>query len=377
MQLRSLLPPARPLTSLAACLIFALSACNNGGGAAAEKSGAAKGAADSASGQTASAGATARDTTPTARASDGTGPPSDTMGAGAAADTTKKQTFMAGESPLVAIKEGWPVKGPAPLAGALLPRYRILAYYGNPLSKKMGVLGEYAPEEMLRRLDAEIARWNKADPNTPVMPALQLISVVAQGDAGPSGKYRTRMRDSMIEQVSKWADSRKALVFLDVQVGTGTIQEEMPRLLPFLQRPNFHFAVDPEFMMKDGSKPGSKIGTMDASDINWVSDQLAQLVRKYNLPPKVLVIHRFTRKMITNADKIQLRPEVQIVINMDGWGAPWLKRDSYAAYVVAEPVQFTGVKLFYFNDMRKKGSRLMTPEEVLRLRPQPYYIQYQ
>jgi hypothetical protein len=36
----------------------------------------------------------------------------------------------------------WPVKAPYPLAGALLPYNRIIAYYGNLYSTRMGILGE-------------------------------------------------------------------------------------------------------------------------------------------------------------------------------------------------------------------------------------------
>src|SRR5262245_54126205 len=65
----------------------------------------------------------------------------------------------------------WPVKhAPTPLPGALLPAKRIVAYYGNPLSKRMGILGELPPEQMLARLDKEVTAWNKADPGTPVQP---------------------------------------------------------------------------------------------------------------------------------------------------------------------------------------------------------------
>lgn len=128
--------------------------------------------------------------------------------------------------------------------------------------------------------------------------------------------------------------------------------------------------------MKGGERPGTKIGTMDAADINYASEQLARIVRENDLPPKILVVHRFTRYMITNYEQIRLRPEVQIVVDMDGWGAPWLKRDSYRDYIVREPVQYTGFKLFYHNDT-KKGDPLMTPEDVLRLEPKPLYIQYQ
>lgn len=270
----------------------------------------------------------------------------------------------------------WPVKGPALLPGSILPAKRIVAYYGNPLSKRMGILGELPPDQMLARLDREVAAWNKADPSTPVQPALHLIVVVAQGSPGRDGMYRLRMPDTLVEKVSSWAQSRNALLFLDIQVGGSTVMAEVPRLEKFLKRPNVHLGLDPEFSMKGGEKPGTKIGTMSSADINWTVNYLSNLTRANNLPPKVLVVHRFTRKMITGAENIKLDPRVQIVIDMDGWGAPWLKYDSYRDYIMKEPVQFTGFKLFYHNDT-KKGEPLLTPSELLRLTPKPLYIQYQ
>jgi hypothetical protein len=270
----------------------------------------------------------------------------------------------------------WPVPGPAPLPGSILPGKRIVAYYGNPLSKKMGVLGEYPPQEMLARFDKAVAEWNKADPSTPVQPALHLIVVVAQGAPGRDGMYRLRMPDTLIEKVYSWAQSRNAILFLDVQVGLSNVQAEVPRLEPFLKRPNVHLGIDPEFSMKGGEKPGTKIGTMSSADVNWCVNYLSNLVKANNLPPKVLIVHRFTRKMLTDSKGIRLDPRVQIVINMDGWGGPWLKFDSYRDYVQAEPVQYTGFKLFYHNDT-KKGEPLLTPGELLRINPVPHYIQYQ
>jgi hypothetical protein len=280
----------------------------------------------------------------------------------------------------------WPVKTAPPLPGSILPARRIIAYYGNPLSKRMGILGELPPEQMLARLDKEVAEWQKADPATPVQPALHLIAVVAQGGPGRDGKYRLRMADTLIEKISTWAATRNALVFLDVQVGQSTVQEELPRLIPFLKRPNVMLGIDPEFSMKPRKdkktgemvtdKPGARIGTMSSADVNFAIGLLSDVVTKNNLPPKVLVVHRFTHNMLTGAPKIRLDPRVQVVINMDGWGAPWLKYDSYRVYVEQEPVQFTGFKIFYHNDS-KKGDPPLTPAEVLLLNPKPHYIQYQ
>ncbi len=271
----------------------------------------------------------------------------------------------------------WPVKMPEPLPGAILPKNRIVAYYGNPLSKKMGVLGEYQKDTMLRMLDREVVRWAKADPTHPVVPALHLIATVAQGLPGKAGLYRMQMRDSMVNDVYSWIKSRNGLFFIDVQVGKSSVQGGLPRLRPFLENPDVNFGIDPEFAMATSGKvPGTVIGTLDAADINWAVNWLDSIAREKKLPPKILIVHRFTRKMVTNASKIRYTPHVQVVMDMDGWGPPWLKFDSYHDYVKAEPVQFTGFKLFYHNDT-KKGDPMLTPAEVLRLTPKPLYIQYQ
>jgi hypothetical protein len=288
-----------------------------------------------------------------------------------------KVKYETGEDPEFAKKCGWPVKSPPPLAGSILPAKRIVAYYGNPKSKRMGVLGEYPKDEMLRRLKVEVDKWEKADPSKPVLPALHLVTVVAQGEAGKAGKYRMIMPDKIVNEVYDWAKENHAILFVDIQTGHSDIRTILPRFEWLLKNPDVHLAIDPEFnLIGSGKKPGSKIGTYDASDVNYASAYLRDLVKKYSLPPKVFIVHRFTRNMVTNARKIEVHPEVQMVMDMDGWGAPWLKRDSYRDYIVREPVQFTGFKLFYHNDT-KKGDPLMTPQQLLKLCPAPVYIQYQ
>lgn len=271
----------------------------------------------------------------------------------------------------------WPVKGPYPLAGALLPFNRIVAFYGNLYSTKMGVLGEYPRKEMLAKLKEEIAKWQAADTTVKVIPALHYIATTAQGSPGKGNKYRLRMPFKQIDSVLSMAKEINAQVFIDIQVGHSTVEEEVPLFEQYFKMPNVHFGIDPEFSMKGGQKPGAAIGTFDAADINYVSGYLAKLVKENNLPPKILVVHRFTRAMVTNYKQIKLQPEVQVVMDMDGWGAQARKINTYKQFVYGEPVQFTGFKLFYKNDYREPKSRMMTPEEVLKLKPKPVYIQYQ
>ncbi len=371
----------------AALLVAALAAC---GGDDAAKGGEAKGTA----GAAAKGGTTGGDTAAAAQAA---APPTQFKHGNtaaqaqqcleqrqqrltAAANTLKADSTAkrpgAGKNPAFAVEQGWYPKMPPFKDGAILPCNRVVVYYGNPASKRMGALGEFPRDEMLARLTRQVNQWKEADPNTPVVPGLHLIAVVAQGDAGPSGKYRTQIRDAVVDSIHKMAQSINGILFIDVQVGTDDIRSIMPRFDSVLKRPDVHFAVDPEFYMRGGVVPGRKIGTMYAADINWVMDRLTQIVKENNLPPKLLIIHRFTRGMVPDVQNVRLRPEVQLVMHMDGWGAPWLKYDSYRDYVVRYPAQFTGWKNFYHNDT-KRGDPLTQPRDLLQLWPEPLYIQYQ
>jgi hypothetical protein len=277
----------------------------------------------------------------------------------------------------VPLQDLWPAKAPVPDAGALLPFDRIVAYYGNLYSKHMGVLGEYAPQQMLAKLLVTTAAWQAADPTTRAVPALDYIAVAAQAAPGGDGRYRMRMPATQIEKVLALAAQVHGLVFLDVQVGQSNVRAEVPQLAAFLKLPNVELALDPEFAMYGGKRPGTVIGRLDAADINWAAQYLAAIVRANRLTPKILVIHRFTQPMVTDYRQIRPLPEVQIVMDMDGFGYPSQKIKTYEDFIESEPVQFTGFKLFYKNDVRRPGSYLLTPEQILRLHPRPSYIQYQ
>ncbi len=264
-----------------------------------------------------------------------------------------------------------------PLDGAILPFHRIIAYYGNFLSTQMGVLGEYPESQVFDLLNIELQKWDEVDPNTPAIPAIQYIAITAQGYPGDDGKYRLRMPDDQIQKAVDMAKKINGIVILDVQVGQSDLQAEIPTLEKWLAMPQVHLAIDPEFAMKPGQVPGAiYIGTLDAKDINYAINYLSGIVKKYNLPPKVLIVHRFTKNMVTNSQEIETVPEVQVVMNMDGWGDTSGKLAIYYQYIYKEPVEFTGIKLFYNNDLRN-GSTMLTPEDIMNLTPRPIYIQYQ
>lgn len=270
------------------------------------------------------------------------------------------------------------LKGPYPNVGALLPFNRVVAYYGNFYSKRMGILGELPEDEMLEKLKTEVQKWEQADTLTPVTPAIHYIAVTAQRNAGKDGKYRQRMPYAQIEKALRIAQRIDAIVILDIQIGLSSLAEELPRLDTFLSMPNVHLGIDPEFSMKTGARPGKKIGSFDAADINYAAAYLAGLVKLNDLPPKMLIVHRFTKPMLTNYEDITLLPEVQVVIEMDGWGGKAKKKGTFRQVIYPEPVQFVGFKVFYKHDTRSGGtSKEMQPDEILQLVPKPIYIQYQ
>ncbi len=271
------------------------------------------------------------------------------------------------------------VKKSGQLPGAILPGHRIVAFYGNIRSKGMGILGREPKAQMFRKFDKVLAEWQAADPSLPVLPCFHSVTITAQGAAGKDGKYRLMNSKSTIEETRSWAREKHGILFMDVQVGLSDLTHELPKLTEYLKDPMVHLGIDPEFAMQTkGVRPGKKIGTYDAKDVNFAINFLARIVSENHLPPKILMVHRFTQGMVTNYKNIKLDPRVQVVMDMDGWGDPTLKKDSYHDYIQTQPVQYTGFKLFYEYDIKPKNSHLMTPTEVLAsLNPKPLYIQYQ
>ena len=275
----------------------------------------------------------------------------------------------------------WPVKNaPYPLPGAILPFNRVVSYYGNLYSNRMGALGKWPKKEMIPKLLDEVKKWSDADSVIKSIPCLHYIAITAQGAPGKDGMYRYRMPYNQIDTILNWAKEIDAVVFIDMQIGLSSLLTEVKHYEQYLSLPNVHLGVDPEFAMngKGGKKPGSVIGTLSAAEINEVGEYLAGLVQKNNLPPKMYMIHRFTKGMVPDTRNIKLRPELQIIMDMDGWGPPDLKKGTYRYWINEEPVQFTGFKLFYVNDTEMSNQKeLMSRPVILGLKPKPIYIQYQ
>ena len=57
-----------------------------------------------------------------------------------------------------------------------------------------------------------------------------------------------------------------------------------------------------------------------------------QIVDQFGLPPKILIVHRFTEGMLRDDAKLEAVPGVQLVIDFDGYGEPAIKQELYRVF---------------------------------------------
>ena len=252
----------------------------------------------------------------------------------------------------------------------LLPRFRLVAYYGAPQSDELGALGIGRPDQAGRRLAKQARAYARG--GKPVLPVFELIAVVANGTPGGDGLYRTRQGAAVIRRYLAAARRAKALLLLDIQPGRADFLTEMRALEPYLNEPDVGLALDPEWHVRPGEVPGQALGSVDAGVVNAVSARLAEIVRARRLPEKLLVVHQFTANMVRRKPALTPRPGVELVLDVDGFGTQAQKIAKYRELTRGERRYAHGLKLFYRED-----TNLMSPREVLRLRPQPQLVVYE
>jgi hypothetical protein len=253
----------------------------------------------------------------------------------------------------------------------LLPNFRIVAYYGAPQDAQLGALGIGTPAHAVARLERQAKPYGRK--TRPVLPALELIAVIAHGEAGRQGRYSLRQRDSVIRRYLKAARKAKALLVLDIQPGRSDFFTETKRLRKWLREPDVGLALDPEWHVQAGQIPGQVIGSVSAKEVNATSAWLAQLVAKYQLPEKLFLVHQFTPGMVP-VRALKKRPGLAMTINVDGFGGQEVKIAKYREFVrTAKAAGFRrGFKLFYQED-----TKLMQPRQVLRMSPPPDVVVYE
>lgn len=254
----------------------------------------------------------------------------------------------------------------------IFPDRRVVAFYGAPQDPALGALGVGSPGQALDELRRQATAYER--PDRPVLPALELIATVANAHPGEAGLYNTPQPKSVIRHYLKAARSSEAIMLLDIQPGRADFMSEVMRLEEFLLEPDVSLALDPEWHVGLDGIPGEVLGSVSAEQVNEVSRYLQNLVELHDLPQKLLVVHQFTDGMILDKEELLARPDVAVTLNVDGFGDRANKVAKYRQLRPSGPIEGlpTGFKLFYSEDLD-----VMTPGEVLGLRPRPDFVVYE
>jgi len=259
----------------------------------------------------------------------------------------------------------------AALRDSIFPNIRVVAYYGNHQSRLLGVLGETGPEQAVGRVNAAAARFNQ--PGRPAVGAFEMIATVAQASAGADGNYS---HPSSLDDLQRWIDvatDAGMYVILDIQPGQSDFFTESVRYRRLLLQPNVGLALDPEWRMLPGQRPGQTVGSVSAAEINRVSEWLSDLVIDNNLPDKMFILHQFQSRMIRNREDVIDRPGLETIIHADGFGGRAIKLETYSIVQARAPF-WNGLKLFIDED-----TRIFQPADVLNFTtvPVPDLVTYQ
>lgn len=293
-------------------------------------------------------------------------PSEDGTGAGAPATAlTMADAFGLGGLP--SLRE--PNDDGAPLPSPVRSN-EVVAYYGAPQSPAMGILGQHDAEATADLLDDRAAVFRFLSRSWRVLPALHVVYGVAQPDSG-AGSVRY-VDDRSVRQYIELARRRGFVVILDLQIGHGDPLSEVRGIEPYLREPDVFVALDPEFALPSSTRPGERIGSISASDINAVQAYLAELAAKQRIPMKTLIVHQFEGYMITGAAAIARREDVDLVIDMDGYGSAVAKEAKYETYAAAPYAPFPGIKVFLQHDTDP-----LSEASLLALQPRPALIVYQ
>ncbi len=284
------------------------------------------------------------------------------------------QSLELGKSYLIASVAEIAWRFPDAPAVSALEGAQVVSYYGHPGVPAMGILGAGSPEEAADGVAQLAARYDVLNGDRDVIPALHLITGVAQARPGVDGLYHTRLSSERVAEWVELARERDQLIFLDVQIGLSDAITEVRALEEFLREPHVHLALDPEFATRGRGEPGIVIGQLGTAAVDEVQAYLAELVRDELLPPKLLVLHQFLESMLPGAAEVGYadHPEVDVIIDMDGFGSPYVKLTKYRWFALADYAERAAIKLFYLWD-----APLITPEDLQSLDDPPDLVIYQ
>lgn len=266
-----------------------------------------------------------------------------------------------------------PADGELPRGGRrIFPEHQLVGYVGMPGSPALGPLDSNLEQraQRLEQLSKQYAAGRKP------LPVLELIVVLVTDRPGRDGLYRSRLDEAKIRPYLELARKHKMLLLLDIQPGRADVLAETKRLERWLKEPDVGLAFDPEWAVGPNQVPGRVFGRTTGAELDSLAAYLSGLVKRFDMPEKLFVFHQLSRGIVRDEKSLRRHPGVAVVKSVDGIGsradkeATWRKLTPDIA-----PGVHAGFKLFYEEDTRH--GKLMTPRQVLALRPRPELVIYE
>jgi hypothetical protein len=258
----------------------------------------------------------------------------------------------------------------------ILPREglrRYIAFYGHPETTALGVLGEQGPEETLERMQPFLEAYQGDGAQT--IPTFEIIASVAAAGPTDDGDYSFEWPIETFQPLVDAAIANDGYVVLDLQPGRDDFLTQAMMYEELLLLPNVGLALDPEWRLESDQVHLDQVGHVDATEVNTVIHWLADLIKANGLPQKMLVLHSFRTFMIENKELLEDRPELQVVLQMDGDGTEPQKDNTWRQLREGFEDAFWawGWKNFFDEDEPGPPS----PESTMAKEPTPVYVSYQ
>lgn len=268
-----------------------------------------------------------------------------------------------------------PTQGELPRGGReIFPRYRLFGYSGYPGAEALGRLGIGNIDDRMVEMEK---RGQPYRAGRELMPVMELIATIVHGSPGKDGMYRTRVDDAIISDWLATARKHKAILLLNIQPGRADFLDELKYFEKWLKEPDVGVALDPEWAVDAGQRPGRVFGNTSGKELNECAEYVAKIVADNDLPEKVFLYHQLHLNIVKGENVLVEHPGVVLVKSIDGIGSPSMKVETYDAIVNKTPKYVhLGFKLFYVEDSRGKWE-LMTPSQVMALTPQPEYVLFE
>jgi len=250
---------------------------------------------------------------------------------------------------------------------------RYVSFYGHPGTDDLGILGEQGPAQTLNRMGDFLEAYS--GDGHQVVPAFEIIASVASGGATDDNDYSYEWPPETFDPWIEFARENDVYVLLDLQPGRDHFLSQAQQYEELLELPFVGLALDPEWRLQPDQVHLEQVGSVQASEINEVANWLADLVRDNGLPQKMLLLHQFRTSMIQNRQDVISRPELQVVVQMDGDGTEAQKDATWGQLKegAADAHWAWGWKNFFDEDEPGPPS----PESTMSKEPSPIYVSYQ